>query len=264
MVHIFRTDFALYINQSLVEHNMTYKELSARSGVPPTTLSNYARGKVDSPNDEYCERIAAAFGDGPEVVQRMRRSALSVTTEENRLIAEADDKERMERMASILREHMVKVLTEFREQSAAQQTEIIRHADNRVEQERERYKERLEIVSRQYVAEAAGIREQADEKVALLRERAEIIAEEKKKACSECKDSHGRATGYLRRTIRNLSVALIVLVVVSVIGLSALGGYAFYAYHTFDRQDPTRGLYQHNGTPEPAAAIAEDTEGASL
>lgn len=248
---IFRTDFAVYINQSLVNRNMTYKELSALSGVPSTTLSNYARGKVDNPNDEYCERIAAAFGDPPEVVQRMRRSALPVTAEENRLIAEADDKERVEQIAALLREHMVSVLTEFREQSAAQQTEIITHADALVAQEEKRYNDRLEVVSAQYHAEADEIRRQADEKVKMLRERADIVASERHTSCEKCQASHDRATGYLRRTVRNFSIALIALVVVSVIGLSMLGGYAFYAYHTFDRQDPTRGLYRSSETPEP-------------
>ena len=45
--------------------------------------------------------------------------------------------------------------------------------------------------------------------------------------------------------------------VLSVVGLSALGGYAFYAYHTFDREDPTRGLYRAEATPEPKNDVSQ-------
>ena len=247
---MFKLRIADYINSNMLEHGLTYKDLARISGVSDSSIHTSATAKVNNPNEDNLIRIAAAFGDPPEIIQQMRREALESTAEENNIIARSNDKERMEEFASLVRSNVAQILEEFRTQSAAQQTEIIEHADKRVDQERERYKERLDIVSHQYAAEVETIREQASEKMEMLRERAKIIAEEKQKNCAECKDTHTRTIAYLKTTVRNLSIALIVLSISAVIGLSMLGGYAFYAYHTFDRNDPTQGLYRE--TPAPA------------
>ena len=252
------------MNESVVRLGMTYKEVSAISGVPQTTVSNYSRAKVDEPNLDYCVRIAAAFGDPPDVVHDMRKNALPATAKQNQIIAGSDDKERMEQMASVLREHMVRLLAEYQESSASQQTEIIQHADRCVEQERVRCAQELDAVTRRCAEEVAAVREREQEKTALLRERASVVAAERDRTCAKCSAAHDETTAHLMRTVRLLTRAIISLAAVSIVLLSLLGGYASYAYVSFDRADPTRGLYQTDETPEPDAAIEEDAEGESL
>lgn len=237
---MFKIQLAQYINDNMVRLNLTYKDIAARSGVPPSTLSYYARGQVTTPNDDYCIRIAAVFGDPPEVIQKMRRDALESTAAENRLIAEADDQERMERFAELLRKNMLSVMEEHRTASAEQQTEIIQHADKRIEEERARAKALNESVLKQCLEEIEREKEHNAEILALKNEMINKIEAERV-----------QVRKYLKTVIRNLAFALIAVSLIAVIGLGALGGYAFYAYHTFDREDPTRGLYRAEITPEP-------------
>lgn len=239
---MFKLQLAQYINDNMVKHNLTYKDIASRSGVPPTTLSYYARGMVNTPSDEYCAKIAAVFGDGPEVIQRMRRDALGSTAEENKLIAGSADQERMEAFAAQLRAAMVQILEDFREQSAAQQAEILQHADRRVAEERD-------LAS----ALNAKVLKQCNEEIERNRKHNEELISLKDEMIATIQSERERVRTYLKSIIRNLSIALVAIVLLSVLGLSALGGYAFYAYHTFDRQDPTRGLYRAETTPEPAA-----------
>ena len=241
---MFKVQLAQYISDNMVRHNLTYKDVAARSGVPQSTLSYYARGQVTTPNDEYCVRIAAVFGDPPEVIQQMRRGALPSTAEENKLIASADDTERMERFAELMRSNMLSLMEEHRAASAAQQTEIIQHADRRVEDERVRCSELNAKVLQQCMDEIAREKQHA----------ADLLAA-KDVMLGKLEEERVKVRTYLRTIIRNLTIALIVVSVLSVAGLSVLGGYAFYAYHTFDRADPARGLYRETPAPSPEASV---------
>lgn len=240
---MFKIKLAQYINENMVKHNLTYKDIAIRASVPPTTLSYYARGQVTTPNDDYCTRIAAVFGDPPEVIQQMRRDSLSSTATENKLIAGADDTERMERFAELLRSNMLAVMEEHRAASAEQQTEIINHADNRVVEERIRASELNAKVLKQCTEEIEREKNHNAELLAAKDSMIDMINSERDKVRT-----------YLKRIIRNLSIALIAVTLLSVLGLSALGGYAFYAYHTFDRTDPTRGIYRETPSPIPEAS----------
>lgn len=239
---MFKLQLAQYINDNMVKHNLTYKDIASRSGVPPTTLSYYARGMVNTPSDEYCAKIAAVFGDGPEVIQRMRRDALGSTAEENKLIAGSTDQERMEAFAAQLRAAMVQILEDFREQSAAQQTEILQHTDRRVENAHRRASELNAKVLQQCQEEIDRHKQHNAELLAL-----------KDQMISTIQDERERVRAYLKRIIRNLTIALIAVSLIAACGVAVLGGYAFYAYNAFDRQDPTRGLYRAEVTPEPTA-----------
>ena len=224
---MFKIQIAKYINDNMVRHEMTYKDLSARSGVPITTIHSYAQAKVNGPDEDNLRRIVQAFGDPPEILQKIRRETMDSTAEENRLIAHSDDKERMEAFAALMRTNMLSVMEEYRTASAARQTEIIEHADRRVAEARRAAPELNAKVLAQCEEEIARQKAHHAELI-VLREKAAAQAEERSE----------RLASYLRLIIRNLSVALIVVSLLSVVGLSVLGGYAAFAYHTFDRQDP--------------------------
>lgn len=241
---MFKLRMAEYINSNMLEHGMTYKVLHERSGVPLSTLHSYAQAKVSTPDEENLIRIAAAFGDPPEIIQRMRRESLDATTAENKLIAQSSDKERMEQFAALIRSSVATLLEEYRVQAAAQQTEILEHADRRVEEERRRFKARVEEVLRQCNEEIARANAVCDEKLAIHREHYLELHQEAEKRLIASNEEREKVRAYLKRVIRNLSVALIIVSVMSAVGLAVFGGYAFYAYQTFDREDPTRGLYQ--------------------
>lgn len=228
---MFKVQFAQYINDNMVRMNLTYKDIAGRSGVPPTTVSYYARGQVTTPNDEYCARIAAVFGDGPEVIQQMRRDALKSTATENKILAESDDQERMEKYGELMRKNMLAVMEEFRASASALQEDELRRASEL----------------------NAKVLQQCNEEIDRnQKHNAELLAL-KDEMIANIQDERERVRKYLKCIIRNLSIALIAVSLLSALGLAALGGYAFYAYHTFDREDPTRGLYRAETTPEPDA-----------
>lgn len=241
---MFKLRLAEYINSNMQERNWTYRDLSGKSGVPDSSIHSYAQGRVTTPNEDNLIRIAAAFGDGPDVIQEMRREALPSTVQENKLLAESADKERMEAFAALMRKNMLSVMEEYRTAAAEQQTEIIRHADEHVEIERRRFKARADEVLRQCTAEIAKNESICNEKIAMtekhVRELLTLKDEQIKKADAE----NEKARAYLRVVVRNLTVALIAVAVFAVVGLACLGGYAFYAYQTFDLKDSTRGMYR--------------------
>ena len=219
---MFKVKLAQYINDNMVRLNLTYKDVSARSGVPQSTLSYYARGQVTTPNDDYCARIAAVFGDPPDIIQQMRREALPATAQENKFLAAADDTERMERFAELMRSNMLSLMEEERERASELNAKVLKQCMDEIEREKNHNAELLAV------------------KDSMI----DLINAERDKVRT-----------YLKRIIRNLSIALIVVTILAIAGLSTLGGYAFYAYHTFDREDPTRGIYRADPTP---SIILED------
>lgn len=236
---MFKLRVSQYINNGLVENNWTYKNLSDRSGVPTSTIHSYAQGKTSNPNEENLIRIAAAFGDPPSVIHAMRKESVDTTAKENLLIAKADDKELMEKYAALIRESVTQILEEYRAASAAQQTEIIAHADARIEDERQRCKLLNETVLAQCQEEIARVKSHNADLLALKDDQIAAAASSSKSALA-----------YLKTVVRNLSLALIVVSILAVLGLSIFGGYAVYAYNTFDREDPTRGLYRVDATSD--------------
>ena len=213
---MFKVKLAQYINDNMVRLNLTYKDVSARSGVPQSTLSYYARGQVTTPNDDHCARIAAVFGDPPDIIQQMRREALPVTAQENKFLAAADDTERMERFAELMRSNMLSLMEEERERASELNAKVLKQCTEEIEREK-------------------------NHNAALLAAKDSMI--------DLINAERDKVRTYLKRIIRNLSIALIAVTMLAIAGLSALGGYAFYAYHTFDRADPTRGIYRAEPTP---------------
>lgn len=237
---MFKLRVAEYINTNMQERKWTYRDLSLKSGVADSSIHSYAQGRVTTPNEDNLIRIAAAFGDSPDVIQNMRREALGSTVEENKLIAEAADKERMEKFIVLMRQNMLQVMEEYRAASAAQQTELLQHADDRVKEERKRASEFNTKVLKQ-----------CNEEIERNKAHNAELLDLKDKMIGKIEDERTVVRKYLKNIIRNLSIALIVVSLLSVFGLSALGGYAFYAYQTFDRADPSRGLYRAEVTPTP-------------
>lgn len=228
-VRLFKTRLAKYINDGMKSHGYTYRKMEELSGVPQSTLSGYAKGKVEKPVDTHLDRIAAAFGDSPDVIRRMRTESLEETTAENMLVAKARDKELIEMMEEILRSSAIRIMAEHDESTRLQQTEIIAHADKLVEAAKTEASNQCNKV-----AEQCRIHEQEykDHCNALL-------DAERRASAAELKGSTDmirlleRNIAYLRTLVRNLSL---------VSGL--LGAYSIYAYKTFDVADPSRGLYQ--------------------
>lgn len=72
---MFKNNFAQYIADNLTAQGMTYRDIAQISGVPLTTLTAYAKGQVGTPNEEYCAKIVAAFGDPPQTLDQLKRSA---------------------------------------------------------------------------------------------------------------------------------------------------------------------------------------------
>ena len=142
---MFKLWLSEYINSNMRRLGWTYKRTEKETGVPQTTIYSYAQGRVTNPDDDNLLRIVTAFGDDPEIIQRMRREALDSTTKENQLIAESADKKRMEEFAALMRANMASMLEEYRQGEAARQTELIQHADARVETEKQRFKSRAEF-----------------------------------------------------------------------------------------------------------------------
>lgn len=241
---MFKLRVADYINNNMLERGLTYKDVSRMSGVSDSSIHTYAQAKVTNPNEDNLIRIAAAFGDTPDIIQQMRREALNSTTEENKIIAQSSDKERMEEFTALMRSNVAQLLEEYRLQSAAQQTEIIQNADQRVANEEARFKKRVDEVVRQYEAE-----------IEKERKHAETLLEAEKEHREELRRRNEATRGYLKTMVRNLTIALVAVAIFSAVGFAALGGYAVYAYNAFDRKDPTRGIYQ-----ETPAQDAENIE----
>ncbi|MBQ7825870.1 MAG: hypothetical protein IJ337_05920 [Clostridia bacterium] len=241
---MFKLRLAEYINQNMLARDMTYKDLHDLSGVPDSSLHSYAQAKVNNPNEENLVRIAAAFGDPPDVIQRMRRESLDSSFKENQIIAESDDQQRMEQFAALMRSSMAAILTENIVHESARQTEIIQHADARVETERQRFKARVDEVLRQCNAEVAKAEAICAEKIAMVERHSRDLLALKDEQIKTAAEENDKVRAYLRIIVRNLTIALIAVSAFAVVGLACLGGYAFYAYQTFDLSDPTRGLFR--------------------
>ena len=259
---MFKLRVADYINKNMLERGLTYKDLARISGVSDSSIHTYAQAKVSSPSEDNLIRIAAAFGDPPEIIQQMRRESAESSAKENAIVAQSSDQERMEQYMVLIRSSMATILAENNASESARQTEIIRHADERVETERQRFKLRAVEVVRQCNEEIARIKENCareielnkkfcDERIALTEKHYEARLEDQRrhmeqlsakddKHGGELRDKNARSIDYLQSSVRNLAGSCILLIFTTLF----FGAYAIFSYTTFDMADLTRGLHR--------------------
>lgn len=215
---MFKSVLSAYITSNMGSRGWKLKDMSRESGLSDSTLNSYILQKVSSPSEENLLRIAAAFGDPPEVIYKMRRESMDVTSAEEKLLAAADDQARMEKFTEIVKSSMLAIMQEYLTATASQQTEIMSHADKRVEEERTRASDLNAKVLAQCQEEIERSRIHNSEIMAL--KDALLAASEK-----ENKD----VRKYLRTVIRNLAIALVAVSALAVVGIVSLGIYVINA-----------------------------------
>ena len=258
---MFKVVIADYINKNLIAHKKSAKEASVKCDIPESTLSNYRTGKIENPNLEHLYRIAAFFGDGPEVIRKLRHQAEESAAEEARLKADAKDRQLIDQITGIVREGSIEMLKQYSELTAAQQTEILQHADRRIAEERQRAaelnakvlqqcNEEVDRAKENCAREIAMTKEFCDQRVRMTeqhyearladaREHLAQMMESEGKHSGELRERYGSSREYLKSSVRNLSASCILLALTSIF----FGSYAIFAYTTFDMKDPTRGLH---------------------
>ena len=207
-----------YVKDGLAQNGLSYRELSARSGVPISTISAYSRGQVESPDADNLARIAKAFGDSPDTVAQLRAQAEAQAEEDARIAAEASDKELVERIVTTLRQTFDGLLDDANAQYSQRLAAVQEQYRDYLADAEQRYAERLEAEQRHH----AQIVEQMRQSVQTMDQRSE----------------EGRR--YLKRLVRALAAFVVVLMVL----LGACAAYGVYAFNAFDRNDPTRGIYR--------------------
>lgn len=259
---MFKLRVADYINTNMIERGLTYKDLARMSGVADSSIHTYVQAKVGNPSEDNLIRIAAAFGDPPEIIQQMRRESAESSAKENKIIAESSDQERMEQFAELMCSSMAAILAENNANESARQTEIIQHSDAHVETERRRFKERAEEVLRQCNEENDRIRKACDHEIQLLkdfntqqlkmltefyearledqRRHMEQLAAKDDKLGGELRSKNERSIEYLQSSVRNLVGSCILLAMTTLF----FGAYAIFSYTVFDMADPMRGLHR--------------------
>lgn len=207
-----------YVKDGLAQNGMSYRELSARSGVPISTISAYARGQVESPDADNIARIAQAFGDSPDTVAQLRAQAEAQAAEDARIAEEASDKELVERIVTTLRHTFDDLLDDANAQYSQRLSAVQEQYRGYLEDTEHRYAERLEAEQRHH----EQIVEQMQQSVQTMDQRSE----------------EGRR--YLKRLVRALAAFVVVLMVL----LGVFAAYGVYAFNAFDRNDPARGIYR--------------------
>lgn len=251
--------FANYINDNMESRGWKNQRLELESTVPDSSISSYRKGLTKKPSRDNMILIAAAFGDPPSVIDQMIAESNGTTSEEaQRLMAEAADQERLERIVAMMREQMVHMLVDFREQSAAQQTEIIQHADNRVaaaEAEANKriasaeadFNRRIEAVLKQCQDEVQREKDHCQQRIDDMRQYAEHVYKTEREHRRELRVRNKSSREYLKSMVRNISACGLLLGMIAF----ASSGYAIFAFFAFDLSDPTRGIYKGSA----AAAI---------
>jgi transcriptional regulator with XRE-family HTH domain len=216
---------------------MTFKELESASGVPMSTLHNYASAKVTKHTEDTLRLIAEAFGDPYSVIKEMRAKSEESYEQEKKLLQESQDAARMAQLAALIRSNVSQILEEYREQALAQQIETSRHADERVRIAEQKAEERVTEIERkaQELIEAAEcdchdrikkVLDQCEEHEQMHKQHCMELMESERRAFAEMHSSDGSNSIYLRTIIRNLTIALIVFVFISLV----LGACAIYAF----------------------------------
>ena len=207
-----------YVKDGLAQNGMSYRELSARSGVPISTISAYARGQVESPDADNLARIAQAFGDSPDTVAQLRAQAEAQAEEDARIAAEASDKELVERIASTLRQTFDGLLADANAQ----------------------YSQRLAAVQEQYRDYLADAEQRYAERLEAEQRHHEQIVEQMRQSVQTMDQRSEEGRRYLKRLVRALAAFVVVLMVL----LGVFAAYGVYAFNAFDRNDPARGIYR--------------------
>lgn len=234
---MFKLRVAEYIKTNMHKKGMTFKELESVSGVPMSTLHNYASAKVTKHTEDTLRLIAEAFGDPYSVIKEMRSKSEESYEQEKKLLQESQDAARMAQLAALIRSNVSQILEEYREQALAQQIETSRHADERVRIAEQKAEERvaeieqkasqlIEAAERDCQARIETILAQCEEHERLHKLHCAELMEAERRGFNEVHSSDGNSKTYLRTIIRNLTIALIVFVLISL----ALGACAIYAF----------------------------------
>ena len=209
-----------YVKDGLSQNGMSYRELSARSGVPISTISAYARGQVESPDADNLARIAQAFGDSPDAVAQLRAQAEAQAEEDARIAAEASDKELVERIVTTLRQTFDGLLDDANAQ----------------------YSQRLAAVQEQYRDYLADAEQRYAERLEAEQRHHEQIVEQMRQSVQTMDQRSEEGRRYLKRLVRALAAFVVVLMVL----LGVYAAYGVYAFNAFDRNDSARGLHPKN------------------
>lgn len=248
----FKEIFAEYIKSNMAEHGWKLKDMARESTLSDSTVHSYILGKINNPSEENMLLIVKAFGHGPDTIQKMRQQAAqTANTVEKKLVNAADDKQRMELFAEIVKTSVSKTLEEYRLQATAQQKELEKNTEEHLEVEQQNFKARTEEVVRQCNAEIQRVKDACDEKIKMMESHCnqrvsdiknhmnDIIAEKVKTERKTARQNR-ISKDYLKSSIQNLCIAVVLLTVTNVF----FGAYAVFAYTTFDMNDPSRGLHR--------------------
>lgn len=248
----FKEIFAEYIKSNMAEHGWKLKDMARESTLSDSTVHSYILGKINNPSEENMLLIVKAFGHGPDTIQKMRQQAAqTANTVEKKLVNAADDKQRMELFAEIVKTSVSKTLEEYRLQATAQQKELEKNTEEHLEVEQQNFKARTEEVVRQCNAEIQRVKDACDEKLKMMESHCnqrvsdiknhmnDIIAEKVKTERKTARQNR-ISKDYLKSSIQNLCIAVVLLTVTNVF----FGAYAVFAYTTFDMNDTSRGLHR--------------------
>lgn len=219
---MFHLHVSAYINDRLKKTKMTYRDLSARSGVPLSTIYGYARGQVNKPDDDALICIAAAFGDGEDVIRQMHVASLPSTTEENMIFAAANDQLLLEKLALLIRENFVAVMDDY------------------VSSEERQYRERLATVQAQYDKLMADMERRYTERIAAEKAHYDELARQTVAHERELSERNTSGRNYLKRLANQ---RLIIIVIMAVVLIASMA-YNVYAFRVFDVPDSSRGIYR--------------------
>lgn len=221
---MFHLHVSAYINDRLKKTKMTYRDLAARSGVPLSTIYGYARGQVNKPDDDALIRIAAAFGDGEDVIRQMHVSSLPSTTEENMIFAAASDQLLLEKLALLIRENFVAVMDDY------------------VSSEERQYRERLATVQDQYDKLMADMDKKYEERIADERSHHDALIRQAMEHERVIDTRSESSRNYLKKLANQRLLIIVVLAVVLIASMA----YNVYAFRVFDVPDSSRGIYRQD------------------
>lgn len=221
---MFHLHVSAYINDRLKKTKMTYRDLAARSGVPLSTIYGYARGQVNKPDDDALIRIAAAFGDGEDVIRQMHVDSLPSTTEENMIFAAASDQLLLEKLALLIRENFVAVMDDY------------------VSSEERQYRERLATVQAQYDKLMADMERRYTERINAERAHCDQLSRQSMEHERTIDERSESSRNYLKRLANQRLLIIVVLAVVLIASMA----YNVYAFRVFDVPDSSRGIYRQD------------------
>ena len=221
---MFHLHVSAYINDRLKKTKMTYRDLAARSGVPLSTIYGYARGQVNKPDDDALIRIAAAFGDGEDVIRQMHVASLPSTTEENMIFAAASDQLLLEKLALLIRENFVAVMDDY------------------VSSEERQYRERLATVQAQYDKLMADMERRYTERINAERAHCDQLSRQSMAHERTIDERSESSRNYLKRLANQRLLIIVVLAVVLIASMA----YNVYAFRVFDVPDSSRGIYRQD------------------